>query len=295
MMANASRFDGRVAIVTGAGRGLGRHYALALAARGARVVVNGRGAAADSPERHVVDEIIAAGGEAMAAVASVTDEGAVAAMVADAIERWGRIDILVNNAGFVRDRSFAKLDLDDFRAVIDVHLNGATIVTRAVWNAMLAQGYGRVILTTSSAGLAGNFGQAAYAAAKMGLVGLMHVLGIEGEKKDVRVNCIAPIGVTSMNEAVLTQEQRDAFPAGRVAPGLLYLAGADAPNRMVLMAGGGSFERAFVTFTKGRYLGACQPEDVAANFAAISDRTGERVPSSAQTQAEIELKNARGA
>jgi NAD(P)-dependent dehydrogenase (short-subunit alcohol dehydrogenase family) len=293
-MANASRFDGQVAIVTGAGRGLGRHYALALAARGAKVVVNGRSPAASSPERRVVDEIIAAGGEAMAAVASVTDERAVAKMVVDAIGRWGRIDILVSNAGFVRDRSFAKLDLDDFRAVIDVHLNGAAIVTRAVWNQMLARGYGRVILTTSSAGLAGNFGQAAYAAAKMGLVGLMHVLGIEGETKNVRVNCIAPIGVTSMNEAVLTQEQRDAFPAERVVPGLLYLAGADAPNRMVLMAGGGSFERAYVTFTAGRYLGECEPEDVAANVAAISDRKAEQVPASAQTQAEIELRNARG-
>ena len=176
--ANAGlRLDGQVAIVTGAGRGLGREYALALALGGAKVLVNGRGISSDEPERRVVEEIVARGGEAMLGMASVTDDVAVEALVNRVINRWGRVDVLVNNAGFLKDRPFAKCALEDFRSVVDVHLMGSVICTRSVWNLMLEQRYGRVVMIISSSGLAGNFGQAAYSAAKMGLVGLMNTLG----------------------------------------------------------------------------------------------------------------------
>ena len=176
------RFDGRVAIVTGAGGGLGRQHALALAARGARVVVNDLGGTVDgnggTPKaaQAVVDEIRAAGGEAIANGASVTDAPAVQAMVEQALAAWGRVDILVNNAGILRDKSFGKMTLDDFRLVVDVHLMGAVNCTKAVWETMRAQNYGRIVMTTSSSGLYGNFGQANYGAAKMALVGLMQTL-----------------------------------------------------------------------------------------------------------------------
>ncbi|HEY6511648.1 MAG TPA: SDR family NAD(P)-dependent oxidoreductase, partial [Burkholderiaceae bacterium] len=202
-------FDGRVAIVTGAGGGLGRQHALALAARGARVLVNdfGRpasdgsdqGTAADA----VVAEIRAAGGTALANHASVTDEAAVQQMVQDTLAAWGRVDILVNNAGILRDKSFGKMTLDDFRAVVDVHLMGAAVCTHAVWPTMRAQKYGRVVMTTSSSGLYGNFGQANYGAAKMALVGLMQTLAIEGAKDNIRVNCLAPTAATRMTEGLL--------------------------------------------------------------------------------------------
>ena len=179
---------GRVALVTGAGGGLGRSHALLLASRGARVVVNDMGESAEA----VVDEIRAAGWEARAARCSVTDVEAVQAMVDQTLADWGRVDILINNAGILRDKSFAKMDLADFRLVLDVHLMGSANCTKAVWSTMRAQNYGRIMMTTSCSGLYGNFGQANYAAAKMGLVGLMQTLGIEGEKHDIRVNCLAP-------------------------------------------------------------------------------------------------------
>jgi len=198
-MPNASiRFDGRVAIVTGAGGGLGRSHALQLAARGAKVLVNDLGAARDgslgsaasgpSPAEQVVAEIRAAGGEALVNAGSVTDPAAVQAMVDQAMAAWGRVDILVNNAGFLRDKSFSKMSLDDVRQVVDVHLMAAFYGAKAVWDIMKAQGYGRIIFTTSSSGLFGNFGQANYGAAKMGVVGLMQTLALEGEKYNVRVN-----------------------------------------------------------------------------------------------------------
>lgn len=189
--------SGRVAIVTGAGGGLGRAHAMALAARGARVVVNDLSGATDgrgvSPAaaHTVADEIAAQGGEAFAHGASVTDREAVAEMVATTIDRWGRVDILLNNAGIPRDKSFAKMDLDDFAAVVDVHLMGAVNCTKAVWARMREQAFGRIVMTTSSSGLYGNFGQANYGAAKMALVGLMQTLGLEGAKYDIRVNCLA--------------------------------------------------------------------------------------------------------
>ncbi|MBW8304454.1 MAG: SDR family NAD(P)-dependent oxidoreductase, partial [Brevundimonas sp.] len=194
----AMRFDGRVAIVTGAGGGLGREHALALARRGAKVVVNDFGGARDgsggsaTAAETVVAEIEAAGGEAMANPASVTDFAAVQDMVAAAVAKWGRVDILVNNAGVLRDKSFAKMELEDFRFVVDVHLMGAVNCTKAVWDHMRDANYGRIVMTTSSSGLYGNFGQSNYGAAKMALVGLMQTLSIEGAKNDIRVNCLAP-------------------------------------------------------------------------------------------------------
>ena len=186
--------NGRVAIVTGAGGGLGRAHALLLASRGVQLIVNDLGDAADA----VVAEIVAAGGKARAAKCSVADADAVQAMADGVLAEFGRIDILVNNAGILRDKSFSKMELADFRLVLDVHLMGSANCTRAVWNVMREQQYGRIVMTTSCSGLFGNFGQANYAAAKMGLVGLMQTLGIEGEKHDIRVNCLAPTGATRM-------------------------------------------------------------------------------------------------
>jgi len=204
----ALRFDRRVAIVTGAGGGLGRCHALALAARGAKVVVNDLGGATDGTggsrraAEQVADEIRAAGGEAIADGASVTDPAAVGRMVEAAMATWGRVDILVNNAGILRDKSFAKMELDDFRAVLDVHVMGAVNCTRAAWEIMRAQSYGRVVMTTSGSGLFGNFGQANYGAAKMALVGLMQTLGLEGAKHNIKVNCLAPAAITRMTAAL---------------------------------------------------------------------------------------------
>ncbi|MET4682259.1 SDR family NAD(P)-dependent oxidoreductase [Brevundimonas faecalis] len=295
----ALRFDGQVAIVTGAGGGLGREHALALAARGAKVVVNDLGGARDgsggsaSAAEAVVAEIVAAGGEAMANAASVTDVDAVEAMVADVMARWGRIDILVNNAGILRDKSFAKMSLDDFRLVVDVHLMGAVNCTKAVWDIMREQNYGRIVMTTSSSGLFGNFGQANYGAAKMALVGLMQTLSIEGAKNDIRVNCLAPTAHTRMTED-LQGLPLEALGPELVTPGLLHLVSRDAPTRAILAAGAGGFERAYVTLTQGDFaVGPDAAEQVAAHFALVSDRTGEIVPEMGAAQGMIELTKAQ--
>jgi NAD(P)-dependent dehydrogenase (short-subunit alcohol dehydrogenase family) len=296
----AVRFDGRVAIVTGAGGGLGREHALALAARGARVVVNDLGGARDgtgssaTAAEAVVAEIEASGGEAMANAASVTDPAAVQTMVADAMARWGRVDILVNNAGVLRDKTFAKMELDDFRFVLDVHLMGAVHCTKAVWEIMRAQNYGRVVMTTSSSGLFGNFGQSNYGAAKMALVGLMQTLSIEGAKNDIRVNCLAPTAHTRMTEDLGAALPLDALGPELVSPGLLHLVGEDAPSRCILAAGAGGFERAYVTLTQGAFVvGEDAPEQVAARFAEISGREGEIVPDMGAAQGMIELTKAQ--
>jgi len=294
------KFDGRVAIVTGAGGGLGREHALALAARGARVVVNdlggardGSGASATAAES-VVAEIVAAGGEAMANAASVTDFAAVQAMVAEVMAKWGRVDILVNNAGVLRDKTFAKMELDDFRFVMDVHLMGAVNCTKAVWEIMRQQNYGRIVMTTSSSGLYGNFGQSNYGAAKMALVGLMQTLSIEGAKNDIRVNCLAPTAHTRMTEDLGAALPLELLGPAMVTPGLLYLVSEDAPSRAILAAGAGGFERAYVTLTQGTWIaGEDAPEQVAARFAEISDRTGEIVPDMGGAQGMIELTKAQ--
>jgi NAD(P)-dependent dehydrogenase (short-subunit alcohol dehydrogenase family) len=282
---------GRVAIVTGAGGGLGREHALYLARKGARVVVNDLDQ--DAADK-VAAEIRGTGGEALACAASVTDEAAIDAMVAQTMSQWGRVDILVNNAGILRDKSFAKMTLDDFRLVLDVHLMGAVICTKAVWEIMRAQRYGRVIMTTSSSGLYGNFGQANYGAAKMALVGLMQTLAIEGEKYDIRVNCLAPTAATQMTQGVLSGDSLERLDPALVSPALQVLASEDAPTRAILCAGAGHFSRASVTLSTGRYFGDGQDagENVAAHFAEISDRTGEIVPAYGFLQAERELASA---
>ena len=274
---------GRVAIVTGAGSGLGRSHALLLAARGAKVVVNDLGGALDgtggasAAAQSVVEEIIAAGGEAFADGASVTDADRVVAMVATARERWGRIDILVNNAGILRDKSFAKMTLDDFRVVVDVHLMGAAICTKAVWDAMREQKYGRIVMTTSSSGLWGSFGQANYSAAKMALVGLMQTLALEGRTSDIRVNALAPTAGTRMMEKIVPPEVLAAMAPELVSPGLLALVREDAPTGAILCAGSGSFERAHISLTQGIHLGspADAPEQIVARWDELSDRSGD--------------------
>ena len=291
-------FKDRVAIVTGAGGGLGRQHALALAQRGAHVVVNDFGRAAEgsthTAAEAVVAEITAAGGSAIANHASVTDEAGVATMVQQTLDRWGRIDILVNNAGILRDKSFAKMDLADFRLVLDVHLMGAVICTQAVWPQMRAQKYGRVVMTTSSTGLYGNFGQANYGAAKMALVGLMQTLSIEGARDGIRINCLAPTAATRMTEGLMPAEVLALLTPESVTPGLLYLVSDDAPTRVILCAGAGTFERAHITLTPGLHLGHADDtaEQVAAHFAAISDRSRESVPGSGSEQGSNEVGQA---
>jgi len=283
--------QGRVAIVTGAGGGLGRSHALYLASKGARVVVND--VAQEAADR-VAAEIVSAGGEALPVAASVTDEAAVAAMVRRVMDAWGRVDILVNNAGILRDKTFAKMSLDDFRLVVDVHLMGAAICTKAVWEIMRAQAYGRIVMTTSSSGLYGNFGQANYGAAKMALVGLMQTLAIEGEKYGIRVNCLAPTAATQMTHGVLSDESLELLSPALVSPGLLALVGDEAPTRAILCAGAGHFAAAHVTLTTGVQIGAAPDagERAAARWDQIADRRGEIVPAYGFTQAERELAGA---
>ncbi len=294
------RFDGRVAIVTGAGGGLGRQHALALAARGAKVLVNDLGGTLDgqggtpAAAQKVVDEIRAAGGEALANGASVTDHAAVQAMVKQALDAWGQVDILVNNAGILRDKSFAKMDLADFRLVVDVHLMGAVNCTKAVWDHMRERNYGRIVMTTSSSGLYGNFGQANYGAAKMALVGLMQTLSIEGAKNDIRVNCLAPTAATRMTESLMPQSVLERLGPETVTPGLLALVADDAPTRAILCAGAGGFEAAHVTLTPGVYVGhgADAAEQVAARWDEIDARDGETVPKSGAEQGTLEVGKA---
>ncbi len=284
----------RVAVVTGAGGGLGRAHALTLARYGAHVVVNDLDAGAAEA---VVREIDRAGGKAVAAAGSVTDEAQVAKMMAGARQRWGRIDILVNNAGILRDKSFAKMDLADFRLVLEVHLMGAAICTKAVWETMREQRYGRIVMTTSSSGLYGNFGQSNYAAAKMGLVGLMQTLAIEGEKYGIHVNCLAPTAATQMTEGVLSDDGLAELDPMLVSPGLVALVAEDAPTRTILCAGAGHFAQAHVTLTRGTFIGARDDtaEQVAEGWAVIGDRAGEIVPAYGFTQAEQELASAGSA
>lgn len=282
---------GRVAIITGAGGGLGRCHAIEIARHGAKVVVNDVNA---EPAETVAQEIRDMGGEAIAFATSVTDERGVRQMTQNALEHWGRIDILVNNAGILRDRSFAKMDLDDFRLVIDVHLMGSAICTKAVWEIMRAQKYGRVVMTTSSSGLYGNFGQANYGAAKMALVGLMQTLAIEGEKYGIRVNCLAPTAATQMTGGVLSDDALACLDPKLVSPGIVALTAEDAPTRRILCAGGGNFAAAHVTLTQGRFVGEGPDAaiEVARSWQEIADRGGEVVPAYGFMQAERELASA---
>lgn len=281
---------GRVAIVTGAGGGLGRAHALLLARHGASVVVNDLGGGAQD----VAGEITDAGGKAKAVRGSVTDRDFVQSMVETVLAEWGRIDILVNNAGILRDRTFAKMDMDDFRLVVDVHLMGAAYCTKAVWETMRSQNYGRIIMTTSSSGLYGNFGQSNYGAAKMALVGLMQTLALEGEKYNIRVNCIAPTAATQMLEGLMPAEQLDLLRPELVSPGVLALASEDAPTRAILCAGAGGFELANITMTEGIHLAGdmLSAEELLQRWNELADRRGETVPARGFQQSELELKKA---
>ena len=274
-------FEGQVAIVTGAGNGLGRSHALALAKRGAKLVINDPARTPDgkSAAEVVAAQIVAQGGEAIANTDSVADFAAMQAMAEAALSKWGRIDVLVNNAGLLRDKSFANMDMADFRTVVDVHLMGSTYCTKAVWAAMREQRYGRIAMTTSASGLYGSFGQANYSAAKMGLVGLMNTLHLEGAKYDIRVNCLAPIASTAMTEQILDETQHAAMTTESVSAALVYLVSADAPLRTILCAGAGSYAATRIYETEGIFLAPEDraPENVAAGIEAILDPQGQRV------------------
>jgi NAD(P)-dependent dehydrogenase (short-subunit alcohol dehydrogenase family) len=286
-------FDGRVAIVTGAGGGIGREHAFYLARQGARVVVNDlTQAAADA----VAGDIHERGGLALPVAASVTDELVIAQMVSRVVSTWGRIDILVNNAGILRDKSFAKMSLDDFRQVVEVHLMGSVICTKAVWDTMRAQRYGRIVMTTSSSGLFGNFGQSNYGAAKMALVGLMQTLAIEGGKYGITVNCLAPSAATQMTQGILPNASLERLDPALVSPALLALAGEDAPTRTILCAGGGHFACASVTLSLGQQIGGGENagERLVAQWSQVTERSGDLVPAYGFLQAEREVESAAG-
>jgi len=273
------RFDNQVAVITGAGGGLGRQHALALAARGAKVVVNDLGGALDGtgggsePALKVVAEIKAAGGQAIADGASVTDEAGLRAMAERAIAEWGRIDILVANAGILRDRSFSKMEMADFEAVLNVHLMGTVKAAKAVWEVMRAQNYGRIVMTTSPTGLYGNFGQTNYGAAKLGIVGFMNSLKQEGQKHNIRVNTVNPVAATRMTEQLMPPAILAALKPEFVTTGVLYLASADAPTGCILTAAGGAFSVVRLYETEGAFLGdqRLSPEAVRDNWDKIAD------------------------
>lgn len=285
---------GKVAIVTGAGGGLGRQHALALARRGAKIVVNDLGLGGQSSHPNALDvvrEIEEMGGEAIANGSSVTDFSQVEAMVAETKERWGQVDILVANAGILRDKTFAKMDLDDFRTVFDVHVMGSVNCAKAVWAGMREQGYGRIIFTTSSSGLYGNFGQSNYGAAKMALVGLMNTLALEGAKYDIRVNCLAPTASTRMLEGLMSAKKLAALDPALVSPAIVALAADDAPTKTTICAGAGSFEVAQITLSEGKYLGSSSDvaDNILSNLNKINAPANQSIPDNGSAQAAHEL------
>lgn len=297
------RFDGKVAIVTGAGVGLGRAHALGLAERGAKVVVNDLGVSTDGQATSseaalsVVAEIEAMGGEAIANGADVSDAEAVAAMVAEAKEKWGRIDILINNAGILRDKTFSKMEMSNFRKVVDVHLMGSANCCHAVWPIMREQGYGRIVLTTSASGVYGNFGQSNYGAAKAAMVGLMNVLHLEGGRDDIRVNTLAPTAATRMTEQLLPPEALELLQPETITPGVLYLVSEEAPSRAILGAGAGSFALTRIYETPGATLTGddLSPEGVAAAWDQIAAPEGQAELANAFEQTQKFARNAANA
>ena len=274
-------FEGKVAVITGAGGGLGRQHAIELAKRGAKVVVNDLGGSVNgsggSSEAalQVVEEIKAAGGEAIANGGSVSDRAGAQSLIDDAMNAWGRVDIVVNNAGILRDKSFAKMELDDFQLVLDVHLMGSVNVTKAAWPIMREQNYGRIVMTTSTSGLFGNFGQTNYGAAKLGLIGLMNTLKIEGQKNNIKTNAIAPVAATRMTENLMPKAMLDQLGPELVTPAVVFLCSVDAPNGNILQAAGGRYFRAQIIENQGVTIGAgATVEDIAENIDAICDMSG---------------------
>jgi len=270
-------YNGKVVIVTGAGGGLGRCHALEFARRGAKVVVNDLGGAVDgsggSSEAadKVVEEIKAAGGEAMSNGSSVTDDAGVANMVQQTMDAYGRIDVLVNNAGVLRDKSFAKMEIADFDFVVDVHLFGTMKPTKAVWPIMKEQGYGRIMVTSSSSGLYGNFGQSNYGAAKLGVVGFINTLKLEGQKDNIHINALAPVAWTRMTSNLMPPEMEEALAPEQVTPAVVFMCSEQAPTGKIICAGAGAYAAAQIVETRGMYLGtAPTAEDVAKNWEQIS-------------------------
>ena len=270
-------FTDKVVIVTGAGGGLGKSHALEFARRGAKVVVNdlggamdGSGGSSDAAEA-VVAQIKEAGGEAIANGSSVTDDAGVDNMIKQTMDAYGRIDVLVNNAGVLRDKSFAKMEIDDFTFVVDVHLFGTMKPTKAVWPIMKEQGYGRIMVTSSSSGLYGNFGQSNYGAAKLGVVGFMNTLKLEGQKDNIHINALAPVAWTRMTENLMPAEMEDMLTPERVTPAVVFMCSEGAPTGRIICAGAGAYTSAAIVETKGAYLGENpSAEDVAENWETIS-------------------------
>ncbi|MDB2395262.1 SDR family NAD(P)-dependent oxidoreductase [Porticoccaceae bacterium] len=287
-------FEGRVAIVTGAGNGLGRSHALALAERGAKVVVNdlggardGTGASSDAA-MEVVGLIEAAGGEAFAHSANVAKFNEVEDMVKQAMDKWGRVDILINNAGILRDKSFSKMDLADFQLVMDIHLMGSVNCTKAVWEIMREQNYGRIVMTTSASGMYGNFGQTNYGAAKMAVLGFMNTLVLEGGKNNIHVNALAPTAGTRMTEDLLPSSVLDLMTADSVSAGALVLCDETAPTRTILCAGAGGYAIASMYETDGIFMPkeSQNPDEIVAKWDELSDVSAHKALESGGKQTE---------
>ncbi len=297
------RFDDQVVIVTGSGNGLGKSHALEFARRGARVVINDLGGARDGSgasseaAQAVVDEIEGNGGKAIANGANVADYDQVAAMVAEAIDKWGRVDVLVNNAGILRDKTFAKMDLADFQVVVDVHLNGSVNCTKAVWEHMRERQYGRIVMTTSSSGLYGNFGQSNYGAAKFALVGFMNTLCLEGQKYGIRVNALSPVAATRMTKDLMPEQILGLLQPEAVTPAVIFMASEDAPNRQIIAAGAGGFAKVTIQETPGIFLKPNDrtAENVAAGWEQIAATDGMRELQFGGEQTEKFLTEAAGA
>ena len=286
------RFDEKVVIVTGAGGGLGKEHAIEFAKRGAKVVVNDLGGSVDGSgasdsANAVVEHIRSNGGEAIANGASVTDLDAVKEMVDEAVKKWGRVDVLVNNAGILRDKSFHKMSLDDFNLVMSVHFEGTLNCTHTIFPIMREQNYGRIIFTSSSSGVFGNFGQSNYGSAKMAMVGLMNTLKIEGQKYNIHSNSITPVAYTRMTDGLLPDDVGESLQPEFVTPAVIYLSSEDAPNGAIISAGAGVFSRIFIHETNGVSLGMgdeMTPENIAASWEEISDMKGAKALQSGPEQ-----------